>query len=348
MLTIRSSSHSSRFALVALAGACIGLVLAACEEPPAERERDETRVETTQTRAVPATGATQQAGLVEHLALLPDADSRGSGVIMAAIRGGGFDAFNDFGERVLETSGPALTSLAAVPAFDLRGTRLALMFGSDADRALRGFLVLPGVTAVEELPLDTDGITDPLEGVCLYRQGTGFVELALLHAGRQASLWRMTDGGGERLSLTHSGDIALPFTAERCAAADGDLVIASTTGGLARVNTDGQVRADRDGISVENFAFVELYGRPVVLVSFAEQGVLGTFDARDFSEIANIEVREELSIPGLRQPGAIVVSDAPFSGMGFSNGLAAVYDRGDNRIKLVTRDVLARAVTSGE
>lgn len=303
---------------------------------------------TTQTRVVPATGSTQQTSLVEHLALLPDAEARGSGVILAAIRGGGFDAFNDFGERVLETSGPALTSLSAVPAFDLRGTRLALLFGSDADRALRGFLVLPGVAAIEDLPLDTSGIADPVEGVCLYRQGTGFVELALLHAGRRASIWRMMDGGGDRLSLTRSSELDLPFTAERCAAADGDLIIASRTGGLARVGTGGEVRADREGVPVENFTFVELYGRPVVLVSLADEGVLATFDARDFSDIANIEVREELSIPGLRQPGAIVASDAPFSGMGFSNGLAAIYDRGDNRIKLVTRDVLARAVTARE
>ncbi len=347
MLTFRPSTPSSRLAFVALlASACLSLALSACEEPAADRERDDTYTERAQTRAVPVTGATVEAGLVEHLALLPDADARGSGVIIAAIRGGGFDAFNDFGEQVLQTSGPALTSLAAVPAFDLRGTRLALMFGSDADRALRGFLVLPG--AVDDLPLDTSAIADPVEGVCLYRQGTGFVELALLHAGRRASLWRMTDGGGDRLSLAAAGQIALPFTAERCAVDDGELIIASSTGGLARVTTDGQVRADRNSVAVNNFAFVELYGRPVVLVSLAEQGVLATFDARDFSEIANIEVREELSIPGLRQPGAIVVSDAPFSGMGFSNGLAAVYDRGDNRIKLVTRDVLARAVTAQE
>ncbi len=333
----------------ALAGACLILALSACEEPPAERTADDASTSTTtQTRVVPATGSTQQTSLVEHLALLPDAEARGSGVVLAAIRGGGFDAFNDFGERVLETSGPALTSLSAVPAFDLRGTRLSLLFGSDADRALRGFLVLPGVAAIEDLPLDTSGITDPVEGVCLYRQGTGFVELALLHAGRRASIWRMMDSGADRLSLTRSSEIELPFTGERCAAADGDLIIASRTGGFARVGAGGEVRADRDGIAVENFAYVELYGRPVVLVSVPEQGVMAAFDARDFSDIANIEVREELSIPGLRQPGAVVASDAPFSGMGYANGLAAIYDRGDNRIKLVTRDVLARAVTASE
>lgn len=291
---------------------------------------------------------TQEAGNVAHLALLPDGDARDAGLILAAMRGGGFDAFNDFGERVFQTSGPSLTSLVAVPAFDMRGTRLALLFGSDSDRLLRGFIVLPGMQAIEPLPLDISNVADPVEGVCLYRQGTGFVDLALLHANRRASIWQMTDTGGERLSLSRTSEIALPFTAEQCAGADGDLVIGSTTGGLARVDRSGSVRADAEGISVAHLAFTELYGRPVVMVPVPAEGVIAVFDGRTLEEISALTVRSEMSISGLERPGAITVTDLPFSGMGFSTGLAAIHDTGDSRIKLVTRDVLGRAVTAPE
>lgn len=299
-------------------------------------------------RAVPVTGMTQETSSVDHLALLPNHEARDAGLIIASIRGGGFDAFNDFGERIFQTAGPALTSLVALPAFDMRGTRLALLFGSDSDRLVRGFIVLPGVQAIEPLPLDISSVTDPVEGVCLYRQGTGFAELAFLHANRRAAIWRMMDTGGERLTLTRTGEIALPFTADQCAGVDGDLIIASPTGGLARVDDTGGVRADTEGVSVANFAFTELYGRPVVLVPVASEGLIAVFDARTLEEISAIEVRSEMSIAGLESPGAITVTDLPFSGMGFSTGLAAIHDGDDNRIKLVTRDVLGRAVTAPE
>lgn len=291
---------------------------------------------------------TQEAGNVDHIALLPNGEARDAGLIVASMRGGGFDAFNDFGERIFQTSGPALTSLVAVPAFDMRGARLALLFGSDSDRLVRGFLVLPGAQAIEPLPLDVSSVSDPVEGVCLYRQGTGFVELALLHANRRASIWQMTDTGGDRLSLARTSEIALPFTAEQCAGADGDLVVGSSTGGLARVERSGAVRADAEGIAVTHLAFTELYGRPVVMVPVAAEGIVAVFDGRTLEEISAIEVRSELSIAGLERPGALTVTDLPFSGMGFSTGLAAIHDRGDNRIKLITRDVLGRAVTAPE
>lgn len=291
---------------------------------------------------------TQEAGAVDHLALLPNGEARDAGLIVAAVRGGGFDAFNDFGERIFQTAGPALTSLVAVPAFEMRGTSLPLLFGSDSDRLVRGFIVLPGMQAIEPLPLDVSGVSDPVEGLCLYRQGTGFVELALLHAGRRATVWRMMDTGSERLTFTRMSEIALPFTAERCAGADGDIVIGSATGGLARVESSGNVRADAQGVSVSHFAFTELYGRPVVLVPFEAEGLIGVFDGRTLEEISAIEVRSEMSIAGLDRPGAITVTDLPFSGMGFSSGLAAVHDTGDSRIKLITREVLGRAVTAPE
>lgn len=82
----------------------------------------------------------------------------------------------------------------------------------------------------------------------------------------------MTDTGGERLSLSRTSEIALPFTAEQCAGADGDLVIGSTTGGLARVDRSGSVSADAEGISVAHLAFTELYGRPVVMVPVPAEG----------------------------------------------------------------------------
>lgn len=72
------------------------------------------------------------------------------------------------------------------------------------------------------------------------------------------------------------------------------------------------------------------------------------FDGRTLEEISALTVRSEMSISGLERPGAITVTDLPFSGMGFSTGLAAIHDTGDSRIKLVTRDVLGRAVTAPE
>lgn len=332
----------------ALAGLCVAALLAGCEQP-AEPGATEEAVETrAAVRSVPVTGMTQEAGAVEHLALLPVADARDDGLIVAALRGGGFDAYNDFGERVFQAAGPALTSLVAVPVFEMRGTRLPLLFGSDSDRLLRGFIVLPGAEAIEPLPLDIASVSDPVESVCLYRQGTGFVELALLHANRRATIWRMMDTGADRLTLTRVSEIALPFTGEHCAGVDGDLVIGSATGGLARVDAQGSVSADAVDVSVANFAFTELYGRPVALVPFADQGVIGVFDGRTLEEISAIEVQSEMSITGLEQPGAMTVTELPFSGMGFSTGLAAIHDGGDTRIKLVTRDVLGRAVTAPE
>lgn len=343
-----SLSDRSRSVGALLAGLCLSAALMACEQPAPTQDSNEPAETRTEVRAVPATGMTQDAGAVDHLALLPNGTARDDGLIIAAIRGGGFDAFNDFGERVFQTAGPSLTSLVAIPSFDMRGTRLALLFGSDSDRMLRGFIVLPGVEAIEPLPLDVSVVSDPVEGACLYRQGTGFIELALLHANRRATVWRMMDTGGERLTLTRTLEIALPFTGERCAGVDGDIVVGSSTGGLARVDDNGGVLADAEGIAIRDFAFTELYGRPVVLVPFANEGIIGVFDGRTLEEISAIEVRAEMSISGLAQPGAITVTELPFSGMGFSTGLAAIHDGGDNRIKLVTRDVLGRAVTAPE
>ena len=331
----------------ALAGICLAAALTGCGEPPASEDTE--RAESpSNVRTVPVTGMTREASAAEHIALLPNGEARDAGLIITAIRGGGFDAFNDFGERIFQTAGPVLTSMVAVPTFDMRGTTLSLLFGSDADRLVRGFIVLPGMQAIEPLPLDVASVSDPVEGVCLYRQGTGFIELALLHANRRATVWRMMDTGGERLSLSRTAEIALPFTAERCAGADGDIVIGSSTGGLARVEASGSVRADAQGILVSHLAYAELYGRPVVLVPLAAEGVIGVFDARTLEEISAIEVQSEMSIAGLERPGAITVTDLPFSGMGFSNGLAAIHDGEDGRIKLVTRDVLGRAVTAPE
>ncbi|HCY55973.1 MAG TPA: hypothetical protein DF715_10730, partial [Oceanicaulis sp.] len=131
----------------ALAGICLAAALTGCGEPPASEDTE--RAESpSNVRTVPVTGMTREASAAEHIALLPNGEARDAGLIITAIRGGGFDAFNDFGERIFQTAGPVLTSMVAVPTFDMRGTTLSLLFGSDADRLVRGFIVLPGMQAI--------------------------------------------------------------------------------------------------------------------------------------------------------------------------------------------------------
>ena len=231
----------------------------------------------------------------------------------------------------------------------MRGTRLALLFGSDSDRMLRGFIVLPGVEAIEPLPLDVSAVSDPVEGACLYRQGTGFIELALLHANRRATVWRMMDTGGERLTLTRSLEIALSLHGRALRGCRWRL---GSWQFHRRPCPRGQQwrrarrrRRHRDPRTLPSPSFM---AGPSCWSRSLTKALSRYSTGRTLEEISAIEVRAEMSIAGLARPGAITVTELPFSGMGFSTGLAAIHDGEDNRIKLVTRDVLGRAVTAPE
>ena len=146
----------------------------------------------------------------------------------------------------------------------------------------------------------------------------------------------------------HQLRMPLPFAARSCAAADGELVVGGPTAGLARVDLDGETRAFASGLGVTDIGYATLLGRPAVLSAASDTGRLSIYDARTLEKIADIETEAGLNAPAFDTPTALAVTSASYGGMAFSSGLVAVYDRADSRVKIVAREVVARAVVSPE
>lgn len=325
--------------------ACAALVLAACQ-PPAEDTDAAGADQVAETRQAIVTSAFEASARAEELVFLPNAEAPWTGLIAASLTNGGFDIFNVDGETVISAAGPRLRGLAGVPEFALRGESFPLLFGADEDGQLRGFAVVRETRDVIELPLE--GAPDGAAGLCLFDEGIGYVELALLGEDAQARLVRIRDTGGAGLTVELRQERALPFPARSCAGAEDDLLVAGPTAGLARVDALGAAQAFAPDLSVSDVAFTELLGRPVALVASSQTGLLTVYDARSLDPIVDVQFEDGLSAPSFERPSAIAMTDANYGGMGFSTGLMAAYDDGDSRVKLVAREVISRTVVGGE
>lgn len=282
------------------------------------------------------------------LAFLPTADSPWTGLVAASLRDGGFEIFNVEGRELISTSGPQLNSIAGASDFALRGEVFPLLFGVDTDGALRGFAVLQQADDVAELPLEGDELIETAAAVCTFDSGIGYVDLVLLGENPEAAVVRVRDTGGDGLTLTEQARLPLPFAARSCAGADGDLIVAGPTSGVARLDLDGETRAFVAGMGVADIGYATLLGRPAVMAASSDTGRLSVFDARTLDMIADVETEAGLNAPAFDTPTALAVTSASYGGMAFSSGLVAVYDRADSRVKIVAREVVARAVVSPE
>lgn len=281
---------------------------------------------------------------IDDLAFLPDGDAPWTGLLAAGLTSGGFDIFNVDGQRVISASGPRLRALVGVPDFPLRGEAIPLLFGLDDDGALRSFAVLRQAGDVVELPLE--GLEGSASGLCFYQEGIGFFELALLGETSEARIVRISDTGSAGLTVAEQFDVFLPFPARDCAAAGEDLLVSEPNAGLARITPQGAVEARLNGASGSHIAYTELLGRPTALTVSNQTGRMTAHDAGTLGVITDLQTVAGLNTASFDTPVALALTGANYGGMAFSTGLMAVYDRGDQSVKLVAREVVARAVVA--
>lgn len=321
------------------------LLMAGCEAPAPKNEDNDVTVET---RNAMVTGAFETAGRAESLIFLPNDDAPWTGLLASSLTGGGFDVYNIDGETIISAAGPELRGLAGVSNFALRGETFPLLFGIDDMGALRGFVIVRETREVIELPLESEAALSTAAGVCLFSQGIGYVELAVLGEDAEARIVRVRDAGGAGLSVEERAARTLPFPARSCAAAEDDLLVAGPTAGLARVTPESAQSAFAAGLSVADVSYTELLGRPVALIASAQTGLVSVYDARSLDLIVDVQFEDGLSAPAFERPTALAVTEANYGGMAFSSGIMAVYDAADSSVKLVAREVLSRTVVSGD
>lgn len=283
-------------------------------------------------------------GRAESMALLANAETPWTGLLVTTLSGGGFDIYTTEGALLISASGPRLRGLAGVSSFALRGESFPLLFGIDETGALRGFAIIRETREVIELPLESETPLPEAASVCLYDEGIGFVSLAVLGSEPTAQILRVRDLGGNGLSLIDEGTRALPFPARSCAAMNDSLLVAGPTAGLAVVDGDGETLAYSQGLSVSDVVYTELLGRPTALTASAQTGLVTVYDATSLAEIAQVEFGDGLSTSAFERPVALTLNDGNFGGMAFSTGLVAVYDASDSQVKLVAREVLTRTL----
>lgn len=321
------------------------LMMAGCEAPAPESEDNDVTVET---RNATVTSAFETAGRSEALIFLPNEDAPWTGLLASSLTGGGFDIYNIDGEAIISAAGPELRGLAGVSDFALRGETFPLLFGVDDMGQLRSFVIVRETREVIELPLESEEPLPTAAGVCLFDQGIGYVELAVLAEGAEARIVRVRDAGGTGLTLEERNTRTLPFPARSCAAAEDDLLVAGPTAGLARITPTDQQTAFAAGLSVTDVSYTELMGRPVALVASSQTGLVSVYDAASLELIVDVQFEDGLSAPAFERPSALAVTEANYGGMAFSSGIMAVYDAADSSVKLVAREVLSRTVVSGD
>lgn len=336
-----TARHSRLLLTAALSGGLIWM--AGCEAP---ETGDDSGASFQETRSAIVTGAFESAGRAESLLFLPNADAPWTGLLAASLAGGGFDIFNIDGQVLISAGGPQLRGLAGVSDFALRGESFPMLFGVDDLGMLRSFVVVRETREVIELPLETEASLISAAGVCLYDNGIGYVELALLGEDASAQLVRIRDAGGDGLTVETRDARALPFPARSCAAANEDLLVAGPTAGLSRISPSGEQSAFAAGLSVTDVAYTELLGRPVALVASAQTGLVSVYDARTLDLITDVQFEDGFSAPAFVRPIALAVTEDNYGGMAFSSGILATYDAADSRIKLVAREVLSRTVVN--
>ncbi|MHA6288526.1 hypothetical protein [Maricaulis sp. CAU 1757] len=340
----RTHFRGARSLGVSLALGASLLALAACGNT-SETEEAPTESAAPDAREVLVTAAfTGVEGGASALAFLPDPNAPSLGYVVSATRQGGLDLFDLDGALKTRQAGERLSGLATAPAFQLRGENLPLIFGAAPDSGrLVGYGVVRSQDQVVEIPLQTLEPVDGLAGLCLLREGTGFVELVILGTGARAEIWRVRDSGEDVLSVEHLRDFPLPAPARQCASFDDDIYTTSPGGGLTRLSSDGAVLAEASfaasGLTVDEYG-----GTRLVLATNGNDPLVQAFTARDLEPRDTIDIIDGLSTRGVGQPAAIASTGADYGFTAYSGGLLAVFDAEDQRIKVVSRDAFTRAM----
>lgn len=286
-------------------------------------------------------------GGADSLVFLPDDDAPSAGLLVTATREGGLDVFNSDGELRARHAGGRLSGLAAAPGFQLRGSDLPLVFGSvpEADRIFGYAIVSADDIQVLDLPLAEIATDRGVAGLCLSREGVGYVDLVILNTGASAEIWRVRDAGDDLLSVEAIEAFDLPAPARRCVSFDGDLFVASPAAGIARLDADRTVQAQL-GIAAAYLAVGEFNGSRLVLTTDGTSGDMSAYYASDFSPFGTITVVQGLSTPGVARPEALAVTDQSYGFTAYSSGMLAVYDGDDSRVKVVSREALSRSLST--
>ena len=317
------------------------LALAACgnsaETPELTETEDDPRREVYVTAAFDSTNDSARA-----LAFVPSTMAPSLGMIVSATRDGGLELFDADGALRTSHAGAELTALAAAPGFQLRGEALPLVFGSAADGSgLLGFAITPDFE-VFDLPLGSVATEGEIRGVCLFGEGLGYVDLVVLEAGNAAVVARVQDRGDAQLSIEAVERFDLPSPARSCTVLNDDIYFAAPASGIARTSRTGEVLAERmelaSGIAADDFN-----GTPVILTVNGNDGDVLALDADTLLPRANFSFVDGLSTPGLETASRIALTNQSYGFTAYSDGLLAFFDRGDNRIKVVSREATVRS-----
>lgn len=341
--TEKSRTHFRGSRALAGAVSSLALILAGCSDSTETADGSETNValEQSDARISLAFPASQ---LSDDLVFLASEDSPWTGLIASSTREGGLEIFNVDGQLLAQAAGPRMTSLAGAPAFALRGAVIPLIFGIDLDGALRAQAFLRPTGETLEIALSAAELQSGIAAVCHYESGIGFEDLAVITQNDTVQIWRIQDIGEESLSAEMQSETPLPFPTRGCASADSDLVLIGPSAGLARFSLEGETLAEAPGFAARDIVATELLGRKVVLATVSGSSALVVFDALTLEPISEVAMSAGLNTPAVITPGAIALTEDNYGGMGFANGIVTIFDRDDNRIKLVSRDTLARAV----
>ena len=287
-------------------------------------------------------------GGANAIAFLPDGDAPSLGFVISAPREGGLDFFNLDGELQRRHAGARLSGLAAAPDFQLRGEDLPLVFGASPDNdSVFGYAIVRDGLNVLDLPLDQPDTGNGVAGLCLLREEPGFVELVVLETGAEAEIWRVRDSGGDTLSVEQMRSFPLPAPARQCTVFDNEIYTTSPAGGLTRLDAGGTILAEAS-FPASDIAVGEFSGTRLLLATDGNGDTIRSFDARTLEPREAINVVDGLSTPGIGQPGAITVSPADYGFTAYSNGMLAIFDQSDARLKVISRAAFARAVITGE
>lgn len=282
-------------------------------------------------------------GDVAGLTFLPRESSPALGAVVAAPREGGIDLYDADGALRSQHAGARLTSIATAPGFQLRGENLPLIFGAAADGSgLRGYAVIMDEFTVLDLPLGQTESSENVAGLCLLEEGIGYVDLVILGTSASAEIWRINDAGDDTMSVTSTRQFPLPAPGRQCAAMDGQVYVLSPASGITSVDLDGNIAAEVS-TAASGLTIGEFNGSQLVITTDGASAELYAFHARDLTPAASITVVDGLSTPGISAAGAISVTDHTYGYTAYSQGMLAVFDRGDQRVKVISREAFTRA-----
>tara|TARA_R110002124_G_scaffold80702_6_gene213425 strand:- start:511 stop:1518 length:1008 start_codon:yes stop_codon:yes gene_type:complete len=322
--------------------------LAACGPTPEEAIEEAAAVEASNREVLVTAAFVRTQGGAAALAFLPNPDAASLGLIVSAPREGGLDLYDADGELRTRHAGVRLSGLATAPGFQLRGENLPLIFGASADaNAVLGYAVVTDGIRVLDLPLAETTPSDGVAGLCLHREGAGYVDLVILGNGASAQIWRIRDAGEDVLHVEQRQSFALTAPARQCATLDGDIYFASPASGITRIGPDGVIEAENNQ-SVVSLAVGDFNGSRLVLATDGSTGQVHTFYALDLMPASELTIIDGLSTPGIDQPSAIAITPVSYGFTAYISGMIAVFDQEDQRIKVISHDAASRALVSAD